>query len=116
VLRTLQRSLSEPMVDFQQSKLNQATVFTAKFSFLVGSPRRNFKKETRNAKPAFVFERYTNESPVPTDLGSHLLSGGVTLNVPAMINRWDKYNQAKYRDATKFDPFEGHKRDRFYNL
>lgn len=116
VLRTIQKSLSEPLEKSKFSKNIEDTVFQARFDFKYGDSEINFDKQKDFGKPVFVFKRATLEKPVPTELLDQFLTGGVTPNISLMYERWQKYNKKKHREAIQFDPFESYKRDAFFKL
>lgn len=117
VLRTIRKSLSEPMSKTKYAKESKQTLFKARFDFNLGSRDNNFSDKQRAfGQPVFQFNRTTEERPVPQELVGHLMSGGISYDPFVMAERWKKYNKKKYLDAVQFDPFESYKRDAFYEM
>ena len=114
VLRAIKRSLSKTLESINYSKIDKYTLFQAEFNFRYGDYKNNFYKQENFGRPVFVFNRVTQEKPIPKELLGQLLSGGVTPNISLMYERWKKYNKQKRLDAVQFDPFENYKRDAFY--
>jgi hypothetical protein len=116
VMRALRKALGVPIDPNKWLVGEDSLIIYSKFEFMQNGPDWNRLKQKTFTKNALVFRRATMESPIPTNLKDHLLSGGISYDPFAMYDRWQKYNKKQYHKQTEFDPFESYRRDPDYNL
>ncbi len=116
VLRAMQAGLSEPMNETKGHRDQLNPVYQAQFNFKKGSSENNFVRQNSFGRPAFLFERTTEERPVADSLGGQLADLSLLGNPLLMAEKIEKYNRKKRRDNLKFDPFDNYRHDPFYQL
>ena len=109
--------LAQPLKESFWLKQQPQIRVRARFEFLKGSVEANLYDQNpeRVSGLALSFRRFTPEMKVARTLGKQLLNGGLSYDLFAMYESWEKYNKARERERLDIDPFAIHRADEYYN-